>query len=227
MLGSNGSMHLDHDVLDMKESDGVLPAQAYHHQSTEGSKSFIANHSSCALLNWIGSKAIRGSADFNHPIPRPWSSTILRLGPITGILGMFLAMASLVASLGILVGSHGADTSSWIGEPSIYLAGFTAIASLSMRYACIQGVAITWWIRATRGSTVSELHWNWKAGTGIFGAIASGRKMGAIGLACVFSTLVVIDGPVSTVGLGFNEIQFSCSIRCLDQYSAQHNLLKS
>lgn len=179
MLGSNDSTHLENRIVDSKEAHGILPIYVY------------------LPLKRFGSKAVKSPTESNHTTPKPWRSTILRFGPITGILAMFVAMTSLIASLGILVGSQGADTSSRIGEPSIYLAAFTAVANLSMRYACIQGVAITWWKRATRGSTVSELHRNWKAGTSMFGVIVSGRKMGAIGLACVFSSLVVMDGPVS------------------------------
>jgi hypothetical protein len=47
-----------------------------------------------------------------------------------------------------------------------------------------------------RGSTVQKLHTDWRAGTTIPGAIKAGRGMGVLGLACVFSTLIAIDGPL-------------------------------
>lgn len=98
---------------------------------------------------------------------------------------MFIAITSIVASLGILAGSNKRPTSSWSTPPSTYLAIFTAIANLSIRYAAIQGVVIAWWSRALRGSTLGKLHWDWRAGTTLRGALTSGRHMGLLGLACM------------------------------------------
>lgn len=63
-----------------------------------------------------------------------------------------------------------------------------------MRYAAIQGVVVAWWYRAMRGSTLADLHWDWRSGTTLRGAFTAGRHMGMLGLACIFSTIVVIDG---------------------------------
>lgn len=81
-------------------------------------------------------------------------------------------------------------------SPSTWIAIFTALANLSIRYAALQGVIVAWWSRATRGSSLGRLHYDWRAGTTIRGAIASGRHMGLLGLACIFSTIVVIDGEL-------------------------------
>ena len=47
-----------------------------------------------------------------------------------------------------------------------------------------------------RGSTLAKLHWDWRAGTTLRGALTSGRHIGLLGLACIASTFVVIDGPL-------------------------------
>lgn len=128
--------------------------------------------------------------------PRLWKTIFVRWGPLSGLFAMFLAMSSIFACLGILVGSSGVAVSIWSVQPSEYPAIFTAIANLSMRHACIQRIVIAWWTRALRGSTLSELHWKFRAGTNLMGALTSGRKMGWFGLACIFSTLVTIDQPL-------------------------------
>lgn len=122
---------------------------------------------------------------------RPWLATWIRFGPLSGILCMLLAVASIVSSLGILAGSDNIPVTSWSSPPSTYLAVFTALANVSMRYAAIQGVVIAWWLRACNGTTLSRLHWDWRSGTTLRGALTAGRHMGLLGLACVFSTLVV------------------------------------
>ena len=126
--------------------------------------------------------------------PRPWRTTLIRFGPLSGIFCMCLAIASIAASLGILVESNGATVASWTAPPSTYLAVCTAVANLAMRYACIQGVVIAWWYRALHGSTLAKLHWDWRSGTTLRGALTAGSHMGLLGLACIFSTIVVMDG---------------------------------
>lgn len=101
--------------------------------------------------------------------PTSWHPTWLRSGPLAGILGMLVASASIIASLGILIGSDHQKVSGWRSPPSTYLAIFTAIANLSMRYAALHGVVICWWYRACKGSTLSKLHWDWRSGTTVLG----------------------------------------------------------
>jgi hypothetical protein len=128
---------------------------------------------------------------------RPWKTTFFRLGPLTGFLAMLVALSSIVISLGILVASDGAAVSSWAIEPTVYLAICTAIANLAMRYACIQGVVVAWWIRAMSGkATLRRLHHDWKSGTTLIGALTAGRNLGFLGIAMIFSTVVVMDGPL-------------------------------
>jgi hypothetical protein len=81
-------------------------------------------------------------------------------------------------------------------QPSAVLAICTAVANQALRFAAYQGVAIAWWFSASRGTSLRQLHTNWRAGTTFMGALIAGRNMGLIGLACIFSTLVAIDGPL-------------------------------
>lgn len=98
----------------------------------------------------------RPTATKKNAESRAWRTSFIRLGPLSGICAMLLAIASLIASLGILAGSNDQPVANWTTPPSTYLAIFTAIANLSIRYAAIQGVVIAWWYRALRGSTVGE-----------------------------------------------------------------------
>lgn len=100
---------------------------------------------------------------------RPWRTSYIRFGPLSGIFGTFLALASIVSSLGILAGSDGQPVPNWSVPPSTLLAIFTAIANLSMRYAALQGVVIAWWLRAMDGRTLHKLHWDWRSGTTLKG----------------------------------------------------------
>ena len=84
--------------------------------------------------------------DFNHqtltPSNRPWKPTSCRLGPLSGIASILIAVSSIIAALGVLLGSQGASKADWTWQPSTYLAICTAIANQSMRYAALQGACV-------------------------------------------------------------------------------------
>lgn len=70
------------------------------------------------------------------------------------VLSLYLSLVALA----ILIGSRGEAKSSWSVPPSSWLAVCTAIGNQAARFAAFQGVAIAWWLKASRGSTVARLH---------------------------------------------------------------------
>ena len=56
------------------------------------------------------------SSSQQDPEARPWVTTLVRLGPLTGVCGLILAFASIIAALGILLGSRGQSAGGW--QPS-------------------------------------------------------------------------------------------------------------
>lgn len=104
-------------------------------------------------------------ADSEKSDGRPWNPKLLQFGTLSGNCAMMLALACLLASLGILAGSNHQAVSTWHAPPATYLAISTAIANLAMRYAALQGVVIAWWLRAIRGSTLAQLHSDWRSGS--------------------------------------------------------------
>lgn len=89
---------------------------------------------------------------------------------------MLLAAASIVVALGILLGSNGATVASWRVEPSAILAICTAVANQALRFAAFQGFVVAWWFNASRGTSLRDLHVNWRAGTTFGGALIAGRQ---------------------------------------------------
>ena len=135
-------------------------------------------------------------SDANRVKIRTWTVHFFRMGPLAGIFSLLLAALSIWVSFGILMGARNAPTKDWSVEPSAYLAICTAVANQSMRHAAFQGFIIAWWTGALRGSTLGGLHTGWRAGMTVFGALTAGRKMGFLGIACIVSTLVAVDGPL-------------------------------
>lgn len=185
----SGARYLNHDRSgNYSPSTISFDAGKKEDDSIVRIESKTSGFSPTALSQRLTGLTSRGSPE------RQWKTTFLRFGPLSGVISMLLAIASIVAALGILAGSNNAPVSSWITPPSTYLAAFTAVSNLSVRYAAVQGVVIAWWCRASRseGATLEKLHYNWLAGSSFHRALMAGRNMGLIGLACIFSTIVVI-----------------------------------
>lgn len=53
-----------------------------------------------------------------------WKTTFFRIAPLTGIICMISAIASILAALGILVGSRGAAVSTWNVRPTVMVERF-------------------------------------------------------------------------------------------------------
>jgi hypothetical protein len=92
---------------------------------------------------------------------KPWTPSILRIGPLVGLLAIVLAFCLTCASYAILHFSDGELVTSWRYQPSVYLAILTAVSNKSLAFATIHGTIITFWRAALRGTSLGDLHRNW------------------------------------------------------------------
>lgn len=193
--GASGTVDIEKHDMNEKQHDGLHGVQTSSTVSPS-STSTLRKTSIASVQRILSSILDEPVGPYRSSEPRPWRAKFMRFAPVVGLLSMMTALLSILAAFGILAESRGDAVDSWITAPPTYLAICTAIANLAMRYACVQGVIITWWMRAIRGSTVKRLHEDWRAGTSIRGAITS-SSFGLLSPACLVSTIVVIDGPVS------------------------------
>jgi hypothetical protein len=125
-----------------------------------------------------------------HLVESSWKPTLLRAGPISGILALGLGVLQIVASYLILALSDGQPISSWRYQPSVYLAVLAAISNKAIAFAAIQGVVITFWTSAIKGTTFGQLHRNWSYGFHAYNAVFAGKRFNVLALACLCTTLV-------------------------------------
>jgi hypothetical protein len=142
--GTLSSPDSRYDKQDLKSEvcvvSDTVPGIANHPQAGEDQLSNNPGSVSNSFPKRLWSSVNEKVAARNSTNGRIWKTTIFRFGPLSGIFCMALALASIVASLGILVGSNGQSINKWSAPPSTYLAILTAVANLSVRYACIQGI---------------------------------------------------------------------------------------
>jgi hypothetical protein len=85
-------------------------------------------------LQSIINTAPRSSLDSGKngkPQSRPWRPSILRLGPLAGLIALLFSFLQIFASYAILAASHNDLVANWKYQPSVYLAVLTAISKVS------------------------------------------------------------------------------------------------
>ena len=137
-----------------------------------------------------------GSTNASATLEKRWKLAWLRHGLVLGLLGMLVAIGCILASLAVLLASDGAPVEGWNIQPSAFLATFTAVANQSLRFACLQSVVVAWWCRAPKGTSLKQMHQDWHMRTSFCSALCVGRRLTLLGLACITSTLVVVEGSL-------------------------------
>ena len=193
---------VDNQSREVRENPSTAPSHGQHNNDAVDTKvpsGGKLNHAYNVVTSRVSSQTDSDSAaerPASTNFARPWKTTFLRWAPLGGLASILVAITSIIVSLGILIGSHEAPVTSWEVEPSAVLAVCTAVANQALRFAAFQGFVVAWWFNASRGTTVRQLQNGWRSGTTFFGAFVAGRHMGLIGMACIFSTIVAIDGPL-------------------------------
>ena len=98
------------------------------------------------------------------PIHSSWRPSILRIGSLTGLLALLFAFLQIFASYAVLKASDKKPITTWEYQPTVYLAILVAISNKALAFAAIQGVTVTFWLRALKGTTLGQLHRDWVRG---------------------------------------------------------------
>ena len=125
----------------------------------------------------------------------PWRPSLAHL-PITGIGALILVLACAAGCVIVVTISNEKPLKAWNVQPAVLLALFSAIANTALAFALTQGVALSWWNKALKGSTVRELHQHWKFGTSIWSCLTDLRWFNFVAMANLMVSLVVVDGPL-------------------------------
>jgi len=155
-----------------------------------------------------------------------WTPGYFKRFPVVGALSLGLIAVLTCASLGVLIGSNNRSSSTWPQRiaPNVVLSLLNAFSSLALAVAVSEGVAIAWWRRAMKGSTVAQLHDQWSLTTGLFAGLRRPKALtSSIALAVLAtqvtllnsilyqratSTYVAMDAPRSLQAAGIGATEF-------------------
>lgn len=84
---------------------------------------------------------------------------------------------------------HGVTKGSWPKQirPSVILSLLNNLANLAFGLAIANGVAIAWWRKALKGSTIEQLHKSWNFSSSIKSVALAGRGFNGIALAALMA----------------------------------------
>jgi hypothetical protein len=139
-----------------------------------------------------------------------WQTGVRARFPWLGF-GAMTTMLICIALTGVVLGtSRGKARQEWPAPPSIQwknsywkeksqvapnvlLALINTVTNISLAIAIGQGVAIAWWRRAMKGSTVEDLHRSWGFSASVLELLTAGRKFNMIALAALMAKLALVD----------------------------------
>lgn len=122
----------------------------------------------------------------------PWKPSFKRTGPILGLTALGFILLSIPASALVLALSNGKPVDQWKVQPSVYISVLTGIGNKALGFATIQGAIITWWVKALKGTTLANLHYDWPIGNGGFN-LRSRRHLSMLTVTSICAFAIVFD----------------------------------
>ncbi|KAK4196271.1 hypothetical protein QBC40DRAFT_287648 [Triangularia verruculosa] len=125
--------------------------------------------------------------------------SILTWTPWLEIVALSTIVICIISSAVIVSVSHDKEVSTWRISPAVWLAIFSAISNVAFSSALATGIAVRFWLHASNGTQLSQLHYIWDHGRGLgfWSAIKSGSEARKVTLICTVAYLVQFSsGPL-------------------------------
>lgn len=128
---------------------------------------------------------------------RPWRPGFLARLPWLGLGALFGSIVGIAVSIAILVLSNGDPISQWRFQPTVYLSVASTATNIMLHFALTEGARVAWWRQAMKEKNkLGDLHRFWDFGNSLWAATTSGRYFNLIALACIFTAIAPINGPL-------------------------------
>lgn len=124
-------------------------------------------------------------------------ANVIRRFPVLGAIGLVGSALTVLLSWMTLFffSGHKVIDGGYLPKPAAWLSIIISLNGILVHMAVSQGIAVTWWYRASRQTTtVAELHNIWATGSSIASAIMSWKSFNYIALATVFVATLPANG---------------------------------
>lgn len=124
-----------------------------------------------------------------------WQPGFWRQFPWLGLGCLVSVLVLTTAAILVLIFSDGKATSQWNKNvaPNIILSILNSTASICITIAVAQGIAISWWRKAMRGASITDLHNTWSFGASFTSIFLNLKYFNLTALAALVTKLTIID----------------------------------
>lgn len=142
-----------------------------------------------------------GYANIHTGVPgtriRPWQPGFLARFPWLGLGALLGSILGIVLSVTILIILDGDPISGWRFQPTVYLSIASTATNIMLHFALTEGARVAWWRQAMKEKNkLGDLHRFWDFANSLWAATTSGRYFNLIALACIFTAIAPINGPL-------------------------------
>jgi len=141
------------------------------------------------------------------------NNPLFRKTPWPGITAVICMSLSLVASAVVIAVSDGDPVSSWKVQPAVLLAIFSATSNIVFNTALATGIAVRFWLCASKGVKLSQLHYIWDHGRilGIGSAVRAGPPARTVAVLALLANMLQFVGAPLLQRSTYQALQYRVS----------------
>ncbi|KAK3997741.1 hypothetical protein QBC44DRAFT_354269 [Cladorrhinum sp. PSN332] len=124
------------------------------------------------------------------------SPSLLAWTPWVDVLTMVTIALCATASAIVVCVSHDKEVEKWKIKPAVWLAIFSAMSNIAFGSALATGIAVRFWLKASEGTSLSQLHYIWDHGRGLgfLPAFKAGSEARRVTLISVIAYILQFSG---------------------------------
>ncbi|KAK4231910.1 hypothetical protein QBC38DRAFT_450764 [Podospora fimiseda] len=124
------------------------------------------------------------------------STSLLAWTPWVDVFTLIAIVLCATASAIVVSVSHDKEVDTWKIKPAVWLAIFSAMSNIAFSSALATGIAVRFWLKASEGTTLSQLHYIWDHGRGLgfLPAVKAGSEARRVTLISVIAYLLQFSG---------------------------------
>ncbi|KAK4161705.1 hypothetical protein QBC43DRAFT_302685 [Cladorrhinum sp. PSN259] len=124
------------------------------------------------------------------------SASLLAWTPWVDVLTILTIVLCATASAIVVCVANDKEVDTWRIKPAVWLAILSAMSNIAFSSALATGIAVRFWLQASKGTTLSQLHYIWDHGRGLgfLPAIRAGSEARRVTLISVLAYLLQFTG---------------------------------
>ncbi|KAM7193109.1 hypothetical protein V8F33_007981 [Rhypophila sp. PSN 637] len=153
----------------------------------------------------------KSEAKVEQPNTTTEEKSFMQIIPWTGLASLGAMILCAIASAVVVGVANGRFADSWSIQPPVILAIIAAVSNIAFNSAMATGIAVRFWLYASRDANLSQLHYIWDHGRG-FGFLSALRAGSEARTVAILATIAYVtqfaSGPLVQRSVDQSVIQY-------------------